>query len=255
MILSRFAQSVLSLGGSTWKTLSDWFGRRPRPFPVFLRPGSPPVFPDPADADSHGLIAVGGDLSPDRLLAAYRIGIFPWYDASTPILWWSPDPRAVFELDGFHVSRRLARTVRSGKFRVTFDAAFAEVIEACSQREEGTWLTRAMKDAYVELHRLGHAHSVEVWVDDALAGGVYGVASGGLFAGESMFARVRDGSKVALVHLFEHLRERGFVLFDAQYLNEHTESLGGREISREAYLGRLAEALGREVPLSWRQVS
>ena len=121
------------------------------------------------------------------------------------------------------------------------------MIEACSQREEGTWLTPAMKDAYVELRRLGHAHSVEVWEGDELAGGVYGVALGGLFAGESMFTRVRDGSKVALRHLFERLRERGFVLFDAQYLNDHTESLGGTEIPREEYLGRLAEALRMEV--------
>ncbi len=246
MILSHIAQTILSLGGSTWKTLADWFGRRSRTFPLVLLPGSASTFPDPADADSHGLIALGGDLSIDRLLAAYRHGIFPWYDDSTPILWWSPDPRAVFDLDGLHVSRRLARTIRSGKFRVTFDSAFAEVVEACSEREEGTWITRAMKDAYLEMHRLGHAHSVEVWVGETLAGGVCGVALGGLFSGESMFTRVRDGSKVALVHLFEHLRERGYVLFDAQYLNEHTESLGGREISRQEYLSRLGEALERE---------
>ena len=246
MILSRVARSVLSLGGSTWKALADWFGRRRRRYLRLLLPGSEPTFPDPTGADHHGLIAIGGDLSVDRLLAAYRSGIFPWYDDSTPILWWSPDPRAVFDLDGFHLSRRLARTIRAGRFRVTFDSAFAEVVEACSQRHEGTWITRGIKDAYLELHRLGHAHSVEVWDGETLAGGVYGVALGGLFAGESMFTRVRDGSKVALAHLFERLRERGFVLFDAQYLNAHTESLGGREISREEYLARLAEALARE---------
>jgi leucyl/phenylalanyl-tRNA---protein transferase len=247
VVLSRLARSVLSLGGSTWKALADWFGRRRRRTLRVLLPGSEPTFPDPAEADHHGLIAIGGDLSVDRLLAAYRHGIFPWYDNATPILWWSPDPRAVFDLDGFHISRRLARTVRSGKFRVTIDSAFAEVVEACSQRDGGTWITRGMKDAYLELHRLGHAHSVEVWDGKTLAGGVYGVALGGLFAGESMFTRVRDGSKVALVYLFEHLRERGYVLFDAQYLNDHTASLGGREISRAEYLARLREALGREV--------
>ena len=245
MILSHIARTILSLGGSTWKTLADWFGRRSRPSPLVLLAGSESIFPDPATADRHGLIALGGDLSVARLLAAYRHGIFPWYDDSTPILWWSPDPRAVFDLDGLHVSRRLARTLRSGKFRVTFDTAFAEVVEACSQREEGTWITQGIKDAYLELHRLGHAHSVEVWSGDTLAGGVYGVALGGLFAGESMFTRTRDASKVALVHLFAQLRERGFVLFDAQYLNEHTASMGGREISRQEYLAQLREALER----------
>jgi leucyl/phenylalanyl-tRNA---protein transferase len=245
--LSRLAQSILSLGGSTWKALAGWFGRRRRRTPRLLLPGGEPAFPDPAESDCHGLIAIGGDLSIDRLLAAYRRGIFPWYDDSTPILWWSPDPRAVFDLDAPRPSRRLARTVRSGKFRVTFDAAFAEVVEACAEREEGTWITREMKDAYLEMHRLGHAHSVEVWAGETLAGGVYGVALGGLFAGESMFTRVRDGSKVALNHLFAHLRERGYVLFDAQYLNAHTASLGGKEISREEYLARLGEALGRDV--------
>ena len=247
MILSRFARSVLSLGGSTWKTLADWFGRRPRPFPVFLRPAARRSSPTPPRADRHGLIAVGGDLSADRLLAAYRRGIFPWYDASTPILWWSPDPRAVFELDGFHVSRRLARTIRSGKFRVTFDAAFAEVVEACSEREEGTWITPAMKDAYVELHRLGHAHSVEVWAATRSPAG----STASRWAACSRASRCSPASATAPRWRWctssSTSRERGFVLFDAQYLNDHTESLGGREISREEYLGRLAEALRREV--------
>ncbi len=184
------------------------------------------LFPDPSRANAEGLICIGGDLSARRLIAAYRQGIFPFYNDESPILWWSPDPRAIFELEGFHVSRRLARTIRSGKFFVTFDQAFAAVIRACADREEGTWITPEMIDAFTELHRLGHTHSVEVWQDGILAGGVYGVAQGGLFAGESMFTRLRDASKVALAHLVEHLRERGYTLFDVQYLNDHTASLG-----------------------------
>jgi leucyl/phenylalanyl-tRNA--protein transferase len=204
-------------------------------------------FPDPARADPEGLICVGGDLSPRRLLAAYRQGIFPYFSDETPILWWSPDPRAIIELDGLHVSRRLARTVRAGKFFVTFDQAFPAVIRACAQREEGTWITQGMIDAYIELHRQGHTHSVETWQDGELAGGVYGVTIDGLFAGESMFTRRTDGSKVALVHLVEHLRQRGYTLFDVQYVNDHTESLGAIEIPRREYLARLKDALRREV--------
>ena len=204
-------------------------------------------FPDPARAEPEGLICVGGDLSPRRLLTAYRQGIFPYFSDDTPILWWSPDPRGIIELDGLHVSRRLARTMRSGKFFVTFDQAFPAVIRACAQREEGTWITQGMIAAYTELHRQGHAHSVETWQDGALAGGVYGVTVAGMFAGESMFTRRRDGSKVALVHLVEHLRQRGYVLFDVQYVNDHTESMGAIEIPRNEYLARLKEALRREV--------
>src|SRR5438128_1289610 len=167
----------------------------------------------PELADEYGLVAVGGDLSPARLLEAYRRGIFPWYDEQTPILWWSPDPRAVFELDRFHVSRRLRRTLLSGQFTITVNRDFGAVIRACADRPgEGTWITPDMIDAYERLHRLGFAHSLEVWQGPELAGGIYGVALGGLFAGESMFTRLRDGSKVALVRLVEHLRRRGYQL-------------------------------------------
>jgi leucyl/phenylalanyl-tRNA--protein transferase len=205
-------------------------------------------FPDPERASPEGLVAVGGDLRPERLLAAYRRGIFPWFDDNTPILWWSPDPRAVLELDGLHVSRRLARTVRSGRFTATADRAFGDVIRGCARRPgQGVWITDDMIAAYTELHRLGHAHSVEAWRDGELAGGVYGVAVGGLFAGESMFTRVRDGSKVALVHLVERLRERGFQLFDIQFLNGHTARLGAVEVPRREYLRRLGEALTLDV--------
>jgi leucyl/phenylalanyl-tRNA--protein transferase len=199
---------------------------------------------DPARADADGLVAVGGDLEPERLIEAYRNGIFPWFPEDSPVLWWSPDPRAIFELDGLHVSRRLARTVRSGRFSVTVNRDFDGVIRGCADRPgQGTWITPDMIAAYTALHRRGVAHSVEVWHEGELAGGVYGVALGGLFAGESMFARVRDASKVALVHLVERLRARAFQLFDIQFVTQHTASLGAVEIPRAEYLARLRRAL------------
>lgn len=212
--------------------------------PVHLRPDNP--FPDPRLADEDGLVAVGGELTVPRLLAAYRAGIFPWYDTGMPVLWWSPDPRAVFDLATFHVPRRLARTIRQGRFEVRFDTAFLDVMRACADRPEGTWITPEMIAAYGDLHRLGHAHSAEAWRDGVLAGGVYGVTVGGLFAGESMFSRVSDASKVAMAALVARLRERGFVLFDAQVINDHTHRLGAVEIPREEYLRRLADAMRRE---------
>ncbi len=206
-----------------------------------------PLFLNPNWADEYGLVAVGGNLEPRTLLRAYRAGVFPWFDEGDPILWWSPDPRAIFELDQFHVPRRLARTLRSGRFRVTRDQAFGAVMRGCADRAEGTWITTNMITAYERLHQLGHAHSVEAWVGAELAGGIYGVALGGLFAGESMFTRLRDGSKVALAHLVEHLRARGYVLFDIQMLTEHTASLGAVEIPRKEYLARLKQALKCDV--------
>jgi leucyl/phenylalanyl-tRNA---protein transferase len=206
-----------------------------------------PLFLNPHWADEYGFVAVGGDLQPKTLLRAYRSGVFPWFDEGDPILWWSPDPRAIFELDRFHVSRRLARTVRSDRFRMTLDHDFAGVIRGCAQRERGTWITPLMIDAYERLHQLGHAHSVEIWAGEQLAGGVYGVAIGGFFAGESMFTRVRDASKVGLVHLVEHLLARGYTLFDIQMVTPHTASLGALEIPRREYLARLKMALTRDV--------
>src|SRR6266851_18683 len=204
----------------------------------------PELWRDPELADATGLVAMGGDLSPARLLEAYRRGIFPWYDENLPICWWSPDPRAIFELDRFHVPRRLRRTCRSGPLQVTCNRAFSEVIRGCADRPgQGTWITQEMMHAYETLHGLGHAHSIEVWSGDQLAGGIYGVAVGGLFAGESMFSRRRDASKVALVHLIDRLREREFQLFDIQFLNEHTARLGAVEIPRREYLERLRAAL------------
>lgn len=206
-------------------------------------------FPDPRQADEDGFVAVGGDLAVDRLLLAYRSGIFPWTVA--PVTWWSPDPRGIFELNRFHVSRSLARTIRQSVFRVTFDEAFRAVMEGCAAPAPGrrsTWITREFIDSYTELHRQGHAHSVECWAAGGqLVGGVYGVALGGFFAGESMFHRASNASKVALFHLVQHLRQGGFELFDIQMLTPITEQLGGITISRAEYLKRLARAVEKRV--------
>ena len=199
---------------------------------------------EPRLGEPEGLIGVGGDLSPALLLRAYSEGVFPWFSEGDPVLWWSPDPRAIIELDGLHVSRRLARTIRSGKFHVTVDRQFEAVMRACGEtRPEGTWVTEEMVAAYSRLHREGHAHSVEVWHGEALAGGIYGVAIGGLFAGESMFHTVTDASKVALAALVEHLKSQGYALFDVQMKTEHTERMGAVEIDRDAYLARLEDAV------------
>ena len=208
----------------------------------------PSRFPPPDRAEPAGLVTIGGTLSPELLLDAYRHGIFPWpiIRGCREVQWWSPDPRAIFELDGFHVSRRLERTCRSGRFQITSDRDFAGVITGCAtagRRARSTWLTRDMIAAYQRLFDLGHAHSVEVWREGRLVGGTYGVAIGGLFAGESMFHIERDASKVALAHLVPHLRQRGYRLFDIQELSPHTASLGAIEIPRRAYLDRLADAV------------
>lgn len=201
-------------------------------------------FPPAELARDDGLLAIGGDLEPDRLLTAYSRGIFPWYEDGFPILWWSPDPRAIVELDQLHVSRRLARTIRSGRFRVTFDAAFEQVMHGCAtERDDDTWITGDMIAAYTRLHGMGHAHSVETWRGDRLVGGIYGVHIGGFFAGESMFFREPDASKVALAALVDRLRHRRFQLFDIQMINDHTKSLGATEITRAEYLRRLREAV------------
>lgn len=214
----------------------------------WIRPEDPPdAFPDPSAAlsDPDGLLAVGGDLSPARLLYAYRHGIFPWYHAEQPILWWSPDPRTVLIPSEMRVSRSLGKRLRRGGFDARFDTAFGEVIQACaeprpSQPEGGTWISPAMQSAYVELHRLGHAHSVEIWMDGALAGGLYGVAIGRVFFGESMFSRVTDGSKLALACLAHRLDAWDFGLIDCQVYSPHLESLGAMELPRSVFLEMLA---------------
>ena len=205
----------------------------------------PRFFPPPMHSTPDGLVSIGGDLSCERLLDAYRHGIFPWpVYVEDPMLWWSPDPRAILPLQGMHVSKRLQRRLRAGEFQATCDRAFDEVIRGCSAgpgREGGTWLTDEMIDAYGKFHRQGHAHSVEVWQDGRLVGGIYGVAVGGLFAAESMYSRVRDASKVALARLVEHLNAWGYQLLDVQQWTPHTGSLGVVEISRDEYLRRLPE--------------
>jgi leucyl/phenylalanyl-tRNA--protein transferase len=204
-------------------------------------------FLDPEFADEMGLVAVGGGLEPGRLVEAYCAGIFPWFDEGGPVLWWSPDPRAILEMDGLHISRRLARTLRSGKLHCTINQAFGQIMRGCADREEGTWITAEMIEAYERLHRLGLAHSVETWCGDELAGGIYGVAIRGFFAAESMFSRRSDASKAALAFLMNHLRRHGFQLFDIQMTTKHTASLGAVEVSRKEYLERLKRALRSEV--------
>jgi leucyl/phenylalanyl-tRNA---protein transferase len=204
-------------------------------------------FPDPREANPEGLVAIGGDLSVPRLLLAYRSGIFPW--TINPITWWSPDPRAVIELDPFRPARSLGKLMRKQPFKITMDQAFRRVMEGCAlpaPGRRGTWITPEFIQAYTRLHERGHAHSVECWQADKLVGGIYGVSIGGFFAGESMFHRVSNASKVALSHLIGHLRGRGFELFDIQMVTPATRQLGATEISRLDYLNRLKTATQRE---------
>ena len=205
------------------------------------------VFPPPDYADPSGLLAVGGDLSGERLLEAYRLGIFPWYSDDQPILWWSPDPRLVLKLDEFKISRSLRKTINKGVFKVTFDRAFEEVIRACAAAprtgQRGTWITQEMQEAYIKLHGLGYAHSVEAWCGEELAGGLYGVSLGKAFFGESMFHRRTDASKVALAVLVEKLNDWKFHFIDAQMTTEHLLGLGATEMSRRIFLRRLQSAL------------
>ena len=193
--------------------------------------------------DPNGLLCAGGDLSAERLLAAYRSGIFPWYSGDEPILWWSPDPRMVLFCDELKLSRSLGKSIRNKGFEVRIDSAFSRVIKACAEPrkgESGTWIGKDMHAAYVALHRAGHAHSFETWQADLLVGGLYGVAVGRAFFGESMFSRATDASKVALVGLVATLRARGFPLIDCQQRTPLLASLGAREIPRRAFLRRLA---------------
>jgi leucyl/phenylalanyl-tRNA---protein transferase len=209
-------------------------------------------FPRAELADPDGLLALGGRLTPEWLLDAYAHGIFPWpqADIDDPMLWWSPDPRAVIEFDRFHVPKRLVRICRSDRFAVFCDRDFSGVLRGCATaagRVGETWLTPRMIRAYVRLHELGHAHSVEAWYEGRLAGGTYGVAIGGLFAAESMFYHVPDASKVALVRLVLHLRARGYQLLDIQQLTPHTARFGATEIPRNEYLARLSGAVRHPV--------
>ncbi len=200
----------------------------------------PPV--SAALTEPAGLLAAGGDLSPERLMTAYRRGIFPWYEEGQPILWWSPDPRAIIPVDGLHISRSLQKRLRRDDYRVSFDTAFAEVVRACAaprKGSDGTWITTEMQRAYIELHHLGIAHSAEVWnLEGELIGGLYGVMLEKVFAGESMFSRARDGSKIAMVYLAEWLRLRGVEAIDCQLPNPHLIRMGAVEIPREEFIRR-----------------
>ncbi len=203
-------------------------------------------FPDPASAlvDPNGLLAAGDDLSPERLLTAYKMGIFPWYEEGSPVLWWSPDPRAVLFPEQIRISRSLRRRILRGDYEISVDRAFRQVITACAAprpKSEGTWITQAMITAYCELHRLGYAHSFETWRDGQLMGGLYGISLGRLFFGESMFSRASDASKVAFVRLAELMSDWSFPLIDCQIPNEHLTGLGAVEIPRAQFLAYLEE--------------
>ncbi len=218
---------------------------------TFLRPDDPPAgFPDPRTAlrEPDGLLAAGGDLSPARLLAAYRRGIFPWYQAGQPILWWSPDPRCVLLPGALHLSRSLRKTLRRETFSISVDADFAGVITQCAtagKRGRGqTWITPEMHAAYLALHASGHAHAVECWQEGQLVGGLYGVVLGHVFFGESMFSRSRDASKAALAALVRLCPRHDIRLIDCQVANDHLASLGSELMPRDAFLARLDELAG-----------
>ena len=205
------------------------------------------AFPDPELATEEGLLAVGGDLRPERLLLAYSMGIFPWYEEGLPIIWHSPDPRMVLEVDKLHVPRSLDKRMRRGGYQVRLDTAFEQVIAACGERrrpgQRGTWITGEMRAAYLELHRLGWAHSAEAWRDGRLVGGLYGVSLGAIFFGESMFADEPDASKVAFVTLVRQLAAWGTTVVDCQVHTEHLERFGAEEWPRRRYLEVLRERL------------
>jgi len=207
---------------------------------------APEWFPplEQALEDPSGLLAAGGDLSPERLIAAYRRGIFPWYSPGQPVLWWSPDPRAVLFPEEFHCTRSLAKTLRNGGFSYSMDGDFAAVIDGCAApraASPGTWITSDMRAAYLELHRLEHAHSIEIRRDGALVGGLYGVRLGGVFFGESMFSRERDASKAALAHLVAVCRRNSLAVIDCQLPSRHLTTLGSRTIPRSQFQALLRE--------------
>jgi leucyl/phenylalanyl-tRNA--protein transferase len=212
----------------------------------------PPL--DNALREPNGLLAAGGDLSPERLIKAYRHGCFPWYQDGQPLLWWSPDPRTVLFPDQLHVSRSLQKVLRHGEFRVTFDQAFDAVIQACAgprSYADGTWITSPMQAAYRALHQRGVAHSVEVWHHEELVGGLYGLAMGQLFFGESMFSRASNASKVGFVELVNRLKDWGFVMIDCQMPTQHLQRFGATAISRQQFYGYLQRHLDQPNTANW----
>ncbi|AFE07933.1 leucyl/phenylalanyl-tRNA--protein transferase [Corallococcus coralloides DSM 2259] len=216
--------------------------------PIYLlSDDEPELFPPPSKADKSGLLAVGGDLRPERLVAAYSQGIFPWYSEGQPILWHSPDPRFVLEPEKVHVGRSLRKVMNRGTYTVRYDTVFAKVIDACSRvhrpGQDGTWITDAMKQAYIRLHELGLAHSVEAWDGEVLVGGLYGVSLGAAYFGESMFALAPDASKVAFATAVERFKGWGFQLIDCQVETEHLERFGAESWPRKRFLAALGQAL------------
>ena len=221
---------------------------------VTINAGFPPL--SQALREPNGLLAAGGDLSPDRLLQAYRLGIFPWYSPGQPVLWWSPDPRMVLFPAELHISRSLARRLRKTDYEIRYDNAFRQVVLHCASTprpgQDGTWITPEMVEPYCRLHRMGYAHSVETWIDGALVGGIYGVAIGRMFYGESMFHHVTDASKLAFVHLVRRLEHAGIGMLDCQMRTAHLASLGAREISRDEFAQRLSELVhSNHTPAPW----
>jgi len=211
--------------------------------------GAEPVFPPAENSDPDGILAVGGDLSPERLIEAYTHGIFPWYSSETPIIWWSPDPRFVIYPHKVKVSKSMKQILKRNFFDIRYDTSFREVITACSgkrKREKGTWITPEMIEAYVTLHNIGFAHSIEAWRDGNLAGGLYGVSLGGMFFGESMFSRESNASKAAFIILADNLLRLGFDLIDSQVHTDHMESLGAVEMDRAAFLKLVTQSVKRE---------
>jgi leucyl/phenylalanyl-tRNA--protein transferase len=211
--------------------------------------GEEPVFPPAEYSDSDGILAVGGDLSPERLIEAYSHGIFPWYSSETPIIWWSPDPRFVIYPEDVKISKSMRQVLKRKIFEIKFDTSFREVITACSgkrKHEKGTWITSEMIEAYVALHKMGIAHSIEAWHEGKLAGGLYGVSLGGMFFGESMFSRMSNASKSAFIVLADNLQRLGFDLIDSQVHTDHMESLGAFEMDREIFLKIVSESVERE---------
>lgn len=210
-----------------------------------LENDTPLPAPDMALKEPNGLLAIGGDLSPERLLDAYRMGVFPWFSAGEPIMWWSPDPRMVLFPGELKISRSLSSRLRKPGYEVRFDTAFREVMQACAairrDGQDGTWITADIIEGYCELHALGHAHSAETWIDGQLAGGLYGVSIGKMFYGESMFHHVVDASKIAFVHWVRRLQEQGFGLIDCQMKTAHLASFGAREIPRAEFSQQLAK--------------
>jgi leucyl/phenylalanyl-tRNA---protein transferase len=211
------------------------------------------IFPDPNEATKEGIVAFGGDLSPSRIMQAYRNGIFPWYSQGDPILWWSPNPRLILELDDFRLHRSLKKSMK--RFTYKFDTAFLDVVANCANMprkdQDGTWILPEVIEAYGVLHTLGTAHSVEAYLEDELVGGAYGVVVGSVFCGESMFAKVSDASKAAFATLVAHLKRWGYGFIDCQVPTPHLQSLGAREVSREDFLDRLYAGRDKHISHRW----